>query len=97
MTQVEQKWSVFGTVSICLAVVVALLIINFFGQVVQISKLQGLPVLLPVLTSPVGVILGLIGFRKNKDKLSLWGLITNCILFVVPFVYWFLGVLIWGP
>ncbi len=97
MDTTARKWSLPSVISLAIPIVVTILIINVFFGLFPLPKLQGLSVMFPIFSSPLGIILGFIGLRKYKDKASLWGIIANGVLGVVPFAYWTLGVLIWGP
>jgi hypothetical protein len=92
------KRTLIGKFSISIAVILTLVIINEFVQVLPTheTKLQGALILLPSFIAPIGVVLGLIPLRKNKDIFAKWGVILNIILFLFPFLYMILGTLIGG-
>ena len=93
----QGKSSVLGGISIALATIFAALVINFLTGFVPFEKIQGLPMIMPLPLAPIGAILGFIGYRMSKDKLSLWGIILNIAMFLVPIVYNIVATLIFGP
>ncbi|MGH4122710.1 MAG: hypothetical protein ACREV6_07260 [Clostridium sp.] len=92
------KHTLIGKISIGIAFILVVIIINEFVQIFPThkTKLQGSLILLPLFVAPIGVILGLIPLRKNKDDIAKWGLILNIILFLFPMLYMVLGTLIFG-
>ena len=99
MKNERKSYSIFGIVSLSIAVALSVLILNHFLQIVplQKTKFQGLAVLLPIVISPIGIITGIIGLRKARDRMSLLGVVVNLLLFSFPMFYWVVGTLIWGP
>lgn len=96
-TNVEkQQNSVLGGISIAIAAVMLALIFNFLTQLIPLEKLQGLPMIMPVFFGPIGLLIGFISMKINKDKLSLYGVILNLIVFLIPFFYYIFGTLIFG-
>lgn len=87
-----------GIISIGIAVVLLLAIANEFAQVIPThkTKLQGILILLPLFVAPIGVILGFLSLKKNKDTLAKWGVLLNITLFLCPILYMTLGTLIFG-
>ncbi|SFC84195.1 hypothetical protein SAMN04488168_110103 [Bacillus sp. 491mf] len=96
-SNVEVKSSVLGGISSVFAVVLAALVINFLTGIVPLDKLQGLPIVMPLILAPIGAIIGFVGYSMNKDKLSLWGIIFNIVMFLVPIVYNVVATLVFGP
>ncbi|WP_456364512.1 hypothetical protein [Priestia aryabhattai] len=92
----QGKSSVLGGISIAFAVVLAALVLNFLTGLIPMDKLQGLPIVMPLVLGPIGAIIGFVGYRMNKDKLSLWGIILNIVMFLVPIVYNIVGTLVSG-
>lgn len=86
-----------GTISVAVAVIMALFIINFLTGFIEFKDLQGMPILVPLFVAPISGACGIIGYYLNKGKLSLWGIIVNIVMFLVPFAYFILGTLIFGP
>lgn len=75
-----------GLISILIPFVLTLLIINFLFDIVSL-KFQGVPLVFPFILCPMGTIFGFVGYKMNRDKLSLIGIIFNIILFVFPILY----------
>lgn len=97
-SEVSTKHTLFGKISIGIAFILIVIIINEFVQILPThkTKLQGALILLPSLIAPGGIILGLIPLKKNKDDIAKWGVILNIILFLFPILYMTLGTLIFG-
>ncbi|WP_318011127.1 hypothetical protein [Clostridium sp. FP2] len=89
--------SVNGKISIGISIILILLILNLIFEIMPIRKIEGLPILLPLFISPIGILLGIIPLRIHKDKLALIGVITNMLLWLVPIAYFTIGTLIFGP
>ncbi|GEM_PF-4045504 len=93
----EKQHSIFGIISVGIAVVLVLLFANWHFKIVPFKN-SGISFFLPVFIAPVGIVFGLIGFfRQEGDKLSIWGIISNMALWVFPWVFWIAAVLIKGP
>ena len=92
----QGKRSILGGISVAFAVVLAALVLNFLTGLIPLDKLQGLPIVMPLVLAPIGAIIGFIGYRISKGKLSLWGIIFNIVMFLVPIFYNILGTLIFG-
>lgn len=92
----QGKRSLLGGISVAFAVVLAALVLNFLTGLIPLDKLEGLPIVMPLVLAPIGVIIGLIGYRINKCKLSLWGIIFNIVMFLVPIFYNIFGTLMFG-
>ncbi|EKX79515.1 hypothetical protein CFSAN001628_012393 [Clostridium botulinum CFSAN001628] len=50
-----------------------------------------------LLISPFGFLLGILSIKIQSNKLGKIGVIINTLLFLLPFIYMTLGVLILGP
>ncbi|MGE5627790.1 MAG: hypothetical protein ACM3X7_06700 [Solirubrobacterales bacterium] len=96
--EVPKKHTLCGKISIGIALILVVILINEFVQIFPThkTKLQGILILLPSLIAPIGAILGLIPLKKNKDDLAKWGLILNIILFFCPILYTMIGTLLFG-
>ena len=92
----QSKNTIWGIISLATALVLSILVLNFFLQIIKTPKLQGMPLLISPLMSLIGIILGFIGFRRNKNLLSLVGIIFNFLLFIFPFVFWYIGYIVEG-
>ena len=85
-----------GIVYLGLPLVVVLLILNWFFKITPYQKLQGMPLLIAPLTSLTGFILSYMVLNKSPNNLAKLGMAVNAIVFVLPFLYWFGGTLIFG-
>ena len=75
-----------------------LLFMNTFLGVIPLNEsIQGLPLLLPFFIAPVGIIIGLIGYLNLRNKLGVFGLVSNVVMFLLPFIYMIGGTLLFGP
>lgn len=92
----SNKSSFLGVLSILFPIVLGLLILNFFTDIIPLEKIQGLPVLMPLFLYPFGAVIGFLGYKRNRDTLSLVGIIANVVLFLFPIFYHILGTLIMG-
>ncbi|MED3881943.1 hypothetical protein [Priestia megaterium] len=92
----QRKDSILDEISISFAVVLAALVLNFLTGLISLNKLEGLPIVMPLVLAPIGAIIGLIEYRINKYKLSLFGIIFNILMFLVPIFYNIFGTLIFG-
>lgn len=88
---------IIGIISFIIPLIMTLLILNWYFQITPYQKYQGLPLMLTPITSIIGIILANISFKKYPNKLTKWSIIFNVILFFLPFIYWILGTIIWGP
>lgn len=86
-----------GKISLGISIILICLILNLFFNIINLEKIEGLPLVIPLFVSPIGLILGLIGFYNSKDKISLIGVITNLLLLLFPFAYFFIVTLTIGP
>ncbi|MGG3195549.1 hypothetical protein [Priestia aryabhattai] len=88
---------VLGGISLLYVIINTLLIFNFFTGLIAAEKLQGLPIIAPIFLVPLMIVPAIIGFFIKKDKLCLWAIILNIILFLVPIGYHVIGTLVFGP
>ncbi|MGV6973573.1 hypothetical protein [Bacillus sp. PAMC26543] len=72
----------------------AILIINFLTGIISMPW-QGMPVLFPLLLSPIGIMLALVSIKTNK-RWAIWGIILNSILLLFPFFFFIGGTLLFG-
>lgn len=89
--------NILGVISSTIAVVMILLILNWLFAITPYQKLEGFPLLMTMFTSPIGFVLGIISIKISSNKFGKIGIIGNVILFLLPYAYWFLGTLIFGP
>ncbi|MCY6485438.1 hypothetical protein OW763_13975 [Clostridium aestuarii] len=93
--QEQQKlWKFIGGFSVCIAIL-SIGIVVF--QILFILKFGGMPLVLTPYISPVGIILGIASFLIYSNRLAKLGIISNIILFFLPWIYFYLGTLILGP
>lgn len=94
-----QKMNTFlyGAISLSVACISSVLILNFFFQLVKTPNIQGVVILIAPAAGLVGFLFGLMGFCKNRNNSSLLGIIWNIIIFIFPFAYWFIVTMILGP
>lgn len=89
--------NVIGGISLGISLIIIVLILNWFFKITPYQKLEGAPLLITPFITPIGFIMGLISIKVSRNKFGKWGVISNVILFVLPFLYWYLGTLIFGP
>jgi hypothetical protein len=93
----KKSGGILGILSVSISLIVLLLILNWFFKITPFQKLEGMPLLITPFTSTIGIFLGIISFKKSHNIFSILGLIRNAILFVLPFLYWTIGTLVFGP
>ncbi|WP_027953785.1 hypothetical protein [Halobacillus kuroshimensis] len=81
--------------SILIPTVLTILIVNFLFGIVPLN-IQGLPINLPFILCPIGAVLGLIGYKMNRDNLARAGMIFNIGLFLFPIAFNIIGTLSGG-
>ncbi|MGE7186068.1 hypothetical protein ACQKKK_19490 [Peribacillus sp. NPDC006672] len=86
---------ILGLISILIPTVLTIFIINFLFDIVSL-KIQGLPIIMPFVLCPIGAVLGFVGYRMNRDKIALVGIIFNIVLFIFPILYNVIATLILG-
>lgn len=84
--------------SIFVPSLLTLLIINRLFDIIYIPKIEGLPLLLPLVLCPIPAIIAFVTYYIDRDKLSLIGIIFNLLLFVLfPFGYGIIVTFLFGP
>ncbi|AAK80446.1 asparagine N-glycosylation enzyme membrane subunit Stt3 [Clostridium acetobutylicum] len=78
---------VLGKLSLIIAVLSIILILNVFLKFIPFFNLGGIPLLIPVYVSPIGVILSAVSIIKNKNIPGICGLIINSILVIFQLVF----------
>jgi len=98
-SKVEQPliFSVLSIISIFIAVVAILGLINFFTGIIPLGEYHGLQMLAPFFIAPFGLVSALISFIKRKSNIALFGMISNIVLCIFPTVFNFVAVLFFGP
>lgn len=92
----KNNGNLFGILSLGLAVIILILILNWLFEMTPFQKLQGMPLLIAPFTSIIGFTLGMISLKKSPDRFAKSGLACNAILFFLPFIYWTIGTLVFG-
>lgn len=97
MDKQNKIWKLINVLPITIALFQVALILNWFFQITPFQKLEGLPLLLTPLISPIGILFAIVALRKSINIIIKLGLVSNIILFFLPWIYWYLGTLIFGP
>lgn len=92
----KNKENLTGVISLSMSLVVYLMILNWFFKMTPYQKLEGIPLLVAPLIGLIGLYFGYISHKKYPNNLAKWGLISNAILIILPFLYWTLGTLFFG-
>jgi len=74
-----------------------MLILNWFFEITPYQKLEGMALMLTPLICPIGILFGVLSIKITPNKLKKWSIIFNGILIALPFLYWTLGTLVFGP
>lgn len=94
----KKSGNVLGIISLIIALILLLPILNWFFKITSYQKLEGLPLLITPFISPLGFVFGVLSIKvSSNNKFGKYGCICNAILFILPFLYWCLGTLIVGP
>lgn len=99
----ENRSSTKGTgnllsiVSIVIALLILFPILNWYFKITPFQRFGGLPLLIAPFISPIGLIFGVISIKVYPNAFGKWGIISNAVLFALPFMYWYLGIFIFGP
>jgi hypothetical protein len=86
-----------GTLSVAIALAQFLLYVNRLLDLVPIPSIQGLPILLPILVAPIGMVLGFVAIRNVKNKRGTIGIALNILMFLLSIGYHVIGTLLEGP
>lgn len=89
--------NILGIVSLVIAVVMLLFILNWIFKITPYQGFGGLSLLITPFVGAAGVILGIISIKIKYNKFGKLGIIINITLCILPYLYWFLGTLIFGP
>lgn len=94
----KKSGNVLGIISLVIALILLLLILNWFFKITSYQKFQGLPLLITPFISPLGFVFGVLSIIVSpNNKFGKYGCICNAILFTLSFLYCYLGTLIFGP
>lgn len=94
---IKDNVNILSIISFTISLIIFMLILNWFFQITSFQKLQGMPLLLAPMICPVGILFGFLSMKSKSNKLGKWSIIFNVILITLPFLYWTLGTLIFGP
>lgn len=86
-----------SSISLIIAILTIIIIVNEFVQIIPThqTKLEGILILLPIVTAPIGIAFGLSFIDKNF--IGLLGVILNILLLLFIPLYHIIGTLIYGP
>ncbi|WP_054860767.1 hypothetical protein [Gracilibacillus sp. JCM 18860] len=88
----------FSILSLTISGSLLLLFVNTFVDVIPLRQfIQGIPIILPAFVAPFGVLFGFVGYLNMRNKLGLYGILSNIFMFLLPFIYIMGGTLIFGP
>lgn len=88
--------SINGKISISISIILIFFIVNLFLQIIPMKKIEGLPLVMPLFISPIGILLGLIPLWIHKDNFALFGVIVNTVLWIFPIFYFIIGTIVFG-
>lgn len=89
--------NVLNIVSFTIPLIMFILILNWFFEITPYQRLEGMPLMLTPLVCPIGILFGSLSIKITPNKLGKWSIIFNCMLIALPFLYWTLGTLVFGP
>ena len=89
--------NILGIISFTIPLINFMFILNWFFEITPYQKLEGMPLLLTPLFCPIGLLFGGLSMAIIRNKLAKYSIIFNIILITLPFLYWTLGTLIFGP
>jgi len=96
-SSIKSSRNTLGIISFTIALIIFILILNWFFEITQYQKLEGMPLMLAPLICPIGILFGILSMKTTPNKLGKLSIIFNGILITLPFLYWTLGTLIFGP
>lgn len=93
----NHKHSRLSSISLIIAILTIIIIFNEFIQIIPThqTKLEGILILLPIVTAPIGIAFGL--RFMDKKFIGLLGVILNILLLLFIPLYHIIGTLIYGP
>ncbi|EDU38843.1 hypothetical protein B2H94_03125 [Clostridium sporogenes] len=94
---VKRSATLLAIVSLIVSIIVILPILNWLFKITPWQKWEGLPLFFGIFISPLGFLLGILSVRIETNKWGKLGIVINTLLFLLPFIYMTLGVLIFGP
>lgn len=94
---IKNTVNTLSIISFTIPLIIFMLILNWFFQITPYQKLEGMPLMLTPLICPIGILFGFWSIKTTPNKLAKWSIIFNGILIALPFLYWTLGTLVFGP
>lgn len=95
--KLKNTGNILGIISLTIALVIFLPILNWFFKITPYQSLQGLPLLVAPFLSLIGFVFGIISIKISSNKFGKCGIVSNVVLFLLPSLYWYLGTFIFGP
>ena len=96
-SSVENTGNILAIISFSIPLINLLFILNWFLKITSYQKLEGIPLMLTPLICLIGIIFGVLSIKTIPNKLAKWSIIFNIILIALPFLYWTLVTLVFGP
>jgi len=96
-SSIKSSRNTLGIISFAIALIIFILILNWFFEITQYQKLEGMPLMLAPLICTIGILFGILSMKARPNKLRKLSIIFNGILITLSFLYLTLGTLILGP
>ena len=96
-SSIKNTGTILSIISFIIPLIVFIFMLNWFFGITQYQKLQGIPLMISPLVCPIGILCGFVSMKIKPNKLGKWSIIFNAILITLPFLYWVLGTLVFGP
>lgn len=87
----------YSIISFTIALVMFMLVLNWFFEITPYQKLEGMPILFTPLICPIGILFGILPIKSTPSKFAKCSIIFNVILIALPFLYMGIGTLVLGP
>ncbi|MBZ9687418.1 hypothetical protein G9F72_013890 [Clostridium estertheticum] len=94
---IKNTGNILGIISFTIPLINFMFILNWFLKITSYQKLEGMPLMLTPLICPIGILFGVLSIKTMPNNLAKWSIIFNAILISLPFLYWTLGTLVFGP
>lgn len=88
--------NIIGIISISIPAIIFMFILNWFFKITPYQELQGLPLMITPLICPIAIVLAIISRIILANKFWKISVISNIFLFLLPFLYWYLGTIFFG-
>lgn len=96
-SSIKNTRNILGIISFTIPLIVFIFILNWFFKITTYQKLEGMPLMVAPVICLIGLLFGFLSIKITPTKLGKWSIIFNAILITLPFLYWTLGTLIFGP